>query len=67
VFRKRRTKMKGIRRILVLHDEMLGRARRAIDCWSMAARRCGVVKDMRVIIAKMAWEEAWRWGESGAV
>jgi hypothetical protein len=22
-----------------------------------------VVKDMRVIIVKLAWEEAWRWGE----
>jgi TPR repeat protein len=63
VFWKRigRTKMERIRRILVLHDEMLQRAREAIDCWSMAARRCGVVKDMRVMIAKMAWQEPWRW------
>jgi hypothetical protein len=52
-----------LRRVLELHDSMLGRARRAIDCWSMAARRRGVVKDMRVTIAKMAWAEAWQWGE----
>jgi hypothetical protein len=25
------------------------------------ARRCRVVKDMRVMIAKMAWIEVWRW------
>jgi hypothetical protein len=50
-------------RLVELHDAMLGRARRAIDCWSMAGRRCGVVKDIRVMIAKLAWEEAWRWGE----
>jgi hypothetical protein len=46
-----------------LHGAMLQRARRAIDCWSMAGRRLRVVRDMRVMIAKMAWEEVWRWGE----
>jgi hypothetical protein len=50
-------------RILQLHGAMLDRARRAIDCWSIVARRRGVVKDMRVMIAKMAWKEVWRWGE----
>jgi hypothetical protein len=50
-------------RVGELHAAMLGRARRAIDCWSVAALRCGVVKDVRVMIAKMAWAEAWRWGE----
>jgi hypothetical protein len=55
--------MSEFRRIVELYDAMLGRARRAIHCWSMAGRRCRVVKDMRVMIAKMLWEEAWRWGE----
>jgi hypothetical protein len=50
--------------VLDLHDAMLGRARRAIACWSMAARRLRVVKDIRVMIAKMAWELAWMWGEN---
>jgi hypothetical protein len=50
-------------RLIELHDAMLERARQAIDCWSMAGRRHSVVKDMRVMIAKMAWEEVWRWGE----
>jgi tetratricopeptide (TPR) repeat protein len=49
--------------VIELHDAMLGRARCAIDCWSIVGRRCQLVKDMRVIIAKMLWEEAWRWGE----
>jgi hypothetical protein len=49
-------------RTLELHAAMLGRARSAIHCWSAAALRCGVVKDVRVKIAKMAWEEVWRWG-----
>jgi hypothetical protein len=52
-----------LQRVVALHKELLGRAKVAIDCWSMAARRLGVVKDMRVMIAKMAWEEAWQWGE----
>jgi hypothetical protein len=52
-----------LERVLELHDAMMCRARRAIDCWSMAARRGGVVKDMRVMIAKLLWAEVWRWGE----
>jgi hypothetical protein len=51
-------------RVLELHTAMLARARSAIDCWSMAGRRCRVVKDMRVVISKMLWAEAWRWGDS---
>jgi hypothetical protein len=54
-------------RVLELHGQLLGRARSAIDCWSVAARRLGVAKDIRVMIAKMAWEEVWRWGEQDAV
>jgi hypothetical protein len=50
-----------LERVIELHAAMLGRARRAMVCWSMAGRRLGVVKDVRVMIAKMLWEEAWRW------
>jgi TPR repeat protein len=52
-----------LKRVVALHDAMLGRARRAIDCWSVAGRRCRVVKDIRVMISKMLWAEVWRWGE----
>jgi TPR repeat protein len=52
-----------IERLLGQHNAMLERAREAIDCWSVASRRLGVAKDVRVLIAKMAWEEPWRWGE----
>jgi TPR repeat protein len=48
-------------RIVALHDAMLERARRAIACWEVVARRCGLVKDIRVLIGKTLWEEAWRW------
>jgi hypothetical protein len=50
-----------LQRIVELHDAMLDRARRAIACWSVAGQRCGVAKDIRVLISKMAWEEAWKW------
>jgi hypothetical protein len=49
--------------VLELHQAMLDRARCAIACWSMAGCRRGLVKDMRVVIAKMMWKEPWRWGE----
>jgi hypothetical protein len=52
--------------VLALYDLMLSRARQAIQCWSMAGRRLAVAKDIQVLIAKMMWEEAWRWGEWGA-
>jgi hypothetical protein len=53
-----------LRRILELHEAMLQRARRAIDCWSVVSRRCGLVKDVRLVVAKMVWKDAWRWGET---
>jgi TPR repeat protein len=49
--------------LLCMHEALLGRARAAIMCWSAAGRRLGVAKDIRVMIAKLAWEEAWQWGE----
>jgi TPR repeat protein len=52
-----------LRRMIELHNAMLGRARQAIACWSVIGQRRGVIKDMWVTIAKMAWEETWRWGE----
>jgi hypothetical protein len=56
--------IENFERVIELHAGMLGRAKAAIACWSMAARRLGVVKDMRVMIGKMAWEEAWMWSET---
>jgi TPR repeat protein len=55
--------LEQLKRVIDLHNAMLLRARRAIDCWSMAGRRCKVVKDMRVVIAKLLWEESWRGGD----
>jgi hypothetical protein len=48
-------------RVLTLHDAMLDRARAAVRCWSAVGARLGVMKDVRVMIGKMAFEEAWGW------
>jgi hypothetical protein len=52
-----------LQRMLVLHAEMLERAKEAILCWSAVGRRCGVVRDVRIMICKAAWQEPWRWGD----
>jgi hypothetical protein len=58
----------SLHQVVALHEAMLGRARQAVDCWSVASRRLGLVKDLRVMIAKMVWEDAWCWSgkESGS-
>jgi hypothetical protein len=65
IFRKQPVNNGGkgrqMQRILALHEAMLAKARGAVDCWSIVGRRRGVVKDIRVVIAKMAWEEPWLW------
>jgi hypothetical protein len=55
--------MSRLVRLLKRDDELRDRARRAITCWSAVGVRHGIVKDIRVMIAKMAWEEVWRWGK----
>lgn len=37
-------------------------ARSSINCWSIIARRLGVVKDIRVLISKLVWKDAWFFG-----
>jgi hypothetical protein len=54
----------ALKAVVQLHEAMLNRARLAIACWCVAARRLGLVKDIRVVIAKMAWQEPWRWSIS---
>jgi hypothetical protein len=53
-------KVMKLRRLLA----MVSRAREAIMCWSIVGRRRGVVKDIRIMIAKIAWTEDWRWSET---
>jgi hypothetical protein len=32
-----------------------------IDCWSIIGRRLRIVKDIRIMIAKMLWVNKWEW------
>jgi TPR repeat protein len=50
-----------LQRFFALYDAARSRAKAAVDCWSVVARRCGVVKDVRVMIARQVWREAWKW------
>jgi hypothetical protein len=38
------------------YDTQIKACRKAIDCWTMVAKRFGVVKDIRRLIANMIWE-----------
>jgi hypothetical protein len=39
-----------------LFDYLCIAARKSIDTWSLIGKRLGVVKDIRLLIAKMIWE-----------
>ncbi len=44
-----------------LYKDWCAAARRAIKTWSMLARRFGVVKDVRVLVAKELWADKVLW------
>jgi len=35
--------------------------KKAVDTWSIIARRLGVVKDIRIMIAKRLWKQGYEW------
>ena len=53
--------LEQMQRSAALYDECCDRARAAIECWIGVARRLGVVKDIRALIARAVWEERWQW------
>jgi hypothetical protein len=38
------------------YEHQLAQYRRAVDCWMLVGKDCGLVKDVRIIIAKLIWE-----------
>jgi hypothetical protein len=56
------SELEKMSRIVRYYETMLGSARRAIFWWCLAARRGGVVKDIRLLISKAVWNEAYAWG-----
>lgn len=47
--------------ILAYYHKVAGRARSAIDTWTMIAVRSGIVKDIRNLLARALWEERHMW------
>jgi hypothetical protein len=45
-----------VRKVIQLYEVQLNSCRKAVNAWSVIARRLFVVKDVRLIIAKMIWE-----------
>jgi hypothetical protein len=54
-----------LQRVLELYEALLERARQVVRCWTVVGLQHGVVKDVRVLIGKLVWEEHWRWAEKG--
>jgi hypothetical protein len=54
----------GLLFVITLFEARCKLAKRAIDCWSIVGLRLGVAKDIRVMIAQIAWEHRWMWGEA---
>jgi hypothetical protein len=44
-----------------LYDATCRVATDAIHCWLLVARRVGVVRDIRILIARLAWEQRSGW------
>lgn len=43
-------------RAIKFYDFQIASYRKAVDAWSVVARQFGVVKDIRILIAKMIWD-----------
>jgi hypothetical protein len=48
-----------VRRAVAFYEEELVACRKAVNAWSIVAKRCSVVKDIRIMIGKMLWEARW--------
>jgi hypothetical protein len=44
------------------YEKWCEEAKEGVRCWLLAARRQGVVKDVRVMVARMLWEQRAFWG-----
>ncbi len=51
----------AVQRCVQLHDQWVAEAKAAIECWIAVARRLGMARDMRLLIARMLWEQRADW------
>lgn len=57
------TELRALEAAAALAASCAACARRAVECWSAAGRRLGVVRDIRIVIARMVFAEQWRWAD----
>ncbi len=47
------------------YEQWAGDVRQAVECWLMIARRNGVPKDLRLVVARGLWVQRWDWNSVG--
>jgi hypothetical protein len=50
-----------VKRCVELHTRWVALAKGAIECWIAVARRLGVAKDVRRLVAELAWKDQAAW------
>ncbi len=53
--------VKVVLRCVDLHDQWIAVAKAAVECWLGVGRRLSVAKDIRLLIARLLWEERREW------
>ncbi len=48
-------------KVLVMYDGFCDKARRSVFCWLWLSKQIGLVKDIRVLIADLVWEQRGAW------
>jgi hypothetical protein len=62
-----REEVRAAREAVRKHDMWCATARKAIELWMLMGLRSRVVnRDIRLVVAKMLWEERWRWSTTGS-
>jgi hypothetical protein len=54
-------KWRAVQHVVAVHDEWRAKVRQVIEYWIVTGRRLGVVRDMRIVVARMMWEERHVW------
>ncbi len=58
-----REQLHAMEQAVLFHDEWCNNAKAAVECWIWTAKQLGVVKDVRILIARRLWEERAVWSE----
>jgi hypothetical protein len=58
-----REELEAGQRCVAFFEKLIAAVRAGIACWLLIGRRLGVAKDIRVLIARLVWEERAGWSE----